>query len=83
MSNLTLFTTVLQMLPWDSTLGPIVFLYFGPETVIPLTSILAGIIGAVLVFWRYIVVMVRKLFKRMYNREEAFVEPVSDFEADA
>jgi hypothetical protein len=37
--------------------------YFGPDTIMPLGSILAAIVGAGLIFWNRLVLMVRKLFR--------------------
>lgn len=42
----------------DST---VLLLYLGPETIMPLTSILAAIVGFVLIFWRLLI----KPFKKM------------------
>ena len=39
--------------------------YLGPETLLPLWSILAGIIGFILVFWRLIVKFFRTLYRRI------------------
>jgi hypothetical protein len=50
--------------------GLIVFLYLGPETLLPVASFIAGIIGVLLVFWRYIVSSIRKFVKLLFSRKE-------------
>jgi hypothetical protein len=43
-------------------------LYFGPETVVPVGSAIAGAIGVVLMFGRRTVAMVRGTFARLFHR---------------
>lgn len=42
--------------------------YFGPETFLPLTSVIAGVAGVVLMFgrnsWRFVIERVRGLFQK-------------------
>jgi hypothetical protein len=40
------------------------FLYLGPDTIMPLASILAAVAGFLLLFWRYIVNFIKKIFRR-------------------
>jgi len=40
-------------------------LYLGPETLMPLASILAAIVGFFLMFWRVIVKFVKKTYRKM------------------
>jgi hypothetical protein len=42
---------------------PLVILYIGPETILPLTSALAAILGVVLMFWQRFVGLIRKLWR--------------------
>jgi hypothetical protein len=53
-------------------------LYLGPETTLPLVSLLAGLVGIVLLFGRYLMSMARKALKasrqrvaRLFGRGEA------------
>lgn len=46
-----------------------IILYLGPDNLIPLASILAAVIGFILLFWHRLVGLVRKLFGR--GRPEA------------
>ncbi|MBW3534259.1 MAG: hypothetical protein KY453_03415 [Gemmatimonadetes bacterium] len=40
-------------------------LYFGPETIMPLASAAAAAVGAVLMFWRRAVALVRSAFRSL------------------
>jgi hypothetical protein len=39
-------------------------LYLGPETVVPFASILAAIVGMLLMAWRYVLGLVLRVFRR-------------------
>ena len=41
------------------------FLYLGPDTILPLTSICAGLIGFVLIFWRFFLGLGRRFYQRI------------------
>lgn len=45
-------------------------LYLGPETIMPLASILAAIVGVILIFWRYITGFLRRIFRRITGKKE-------------
>jgi hypothetical protein len=60
-------------------------LYLGPETIMPLASILAALIGFALIAWRYIVNFFKKAFKfvqvRIFHKtpeEPVYVEAQED-----
>lgn len=38
-------------------------LYLGPETIMPLASIIAAIVGVILIFWRFILKSVKNFFR--------------------
>jgi hypothetical protein len=42
-------------------------MYLGPETLMPIASALAAIIGVVLMFWRRTVAFVRAGFSRVFR----------------
>jgi hypothetical protein len=42
---------------------PIVILYIGPETMLPLTSALAAIVGVLLIFWQRALGLARKVLR--------------------
>jgi len=39
-------------------------MYFGPETYVPLASVIAGLTGLILTFWRRLKGLVRRVFQR-------------------
>ena len=41
--------------------------YIGPETMIPLASVLAAAGGIVLIFWRYVVLVIRRIFRTIFR----------------
>ena len=54
-----LFLSLPQGLPFQ----PILFMYLGPETIMPLASVLAAVIGVLLIAWRYVLAFFKKVFK--------------------
>ena len=44
--------------------------YFGPETLMPIGSAIAAVVGVVLMFWRRIVALVQGVFLRIFPRRE-------------
>ena len=66
----------------------LVLLYLGPETIMPLASILAAVLGFVLIFWRWIVNFIKKIFRRSKGEEieaqaettepEIYVDPLDE-----
>ena len=46
------------------------FFYLGPNTVMPLASLLAAIVGIVLIFWRFIFGFFRKSFRRLVRKKD-------------
>jgi hypothetical protein len=63
MLSLVLPINLVQLIPWDSALGSIALLYLGPETLMPVASVLAAIVGVVLIFWRFVVGKIRKILR--------------------
>jgi hypothetical protein len=49
--------------PWGLDFPLVPFLYIGPETIMPLASILAAIVGVLLIVWRYVVGFLRKVIR--------------------
>lgn len=72
--NIGSLYAVAQSLPWLPTSGAVFVAYLGPNTVLPIASALAAGIGVLLVFWRYIVAMVRGAFRAISKSKE----PVSN-----
>jgi hypothetical protein len=79
----TLVVDFAKLLPWDTAGNPIVFLYFGPETVLPLASFLAGAIGVILMFWRYILGFIRRSFRTLFRRNKAQVDLADTLDVDS
>ncbi len=52
------------------TVLPWVLLYIGPEAFLPLTSAIAAIAGAVLIFWNRLVGLVRKVWHALTRRPD-------------
>lgn len=46
-----------------------VIFYLGPNTVMPLASILAAIVGVILIFWRFIVRFIRFVYQSVFRRK--------------
>jgi hypothetical protein len=47
---------------------PVIFAYIGPETMLPLASIIGGIIGVLLMIWQRIVSFVSGVYARLIGR---------------
>jgi hypothetical protein len=48
---------------------PIILLYIGPETMLPLASALAAIAGVLLMFWHRLVGWIRKIWRFIARKE--------------
>jgi hypothetical protein len=62
LDNLAYSTKVVQYLP-------IMMLYIGPETMLPLLSALAAIGGVLLMFWQRFVGLVKKLWRVIARKQ--------------
>ena len=62
LDNLASSTNVVQYLP-------IMMLYIGPETMLPLLSALAAIGGVLLMFWQRFVGLVKKLWLLIVRKQ--------------
>jgi hypothetical protein len=62
--------------------NPIMFLYFGPEVVLPIASFLAAAAGVILMFWRQIVSFVRKGTRLVLRKGDAPVAVRDDLDMD-
>ncbi len=50
-------------------------LYLGPNTVMPLASIVAAIVGVILIFWRFIFGFIRRGFRALFRRKDPAASP--------
>jgi hypothetical protein len=53
--------------------------YLGPESIMPIASIIAAVIGFILILWRYILSFIKKIYKHLYYKitRKPIPEPVS------
>jgi hypothetical protein len=49
---------------------PLMMLYLGPETMLPLASTLAAVGGVLLIFWQRLVGLVRKLWRVLMRKAD-------------
>lgn len=72
-----------QAAPWHPPfLADHAVAYLGPQTVLPLASVLAAAIGVILMFWRYIAATVRKAFQVLFKRTSPDATPNSEVSED-
>jgi hypothetical protein len=43
--------------------------YIGPETILPVTSALAAALGILLMFWQYVIGLVKKPFQLLFGKK--------------
>lgn len=55
-----------------------IIFYLGPQTVLPLASVIAAVIGFVAIFWRNLVGIGRKFVKTIFRRQEKDADPNSE-----
>jgi len=60
------YNLIIQLNP--DQLLPIAILYVGPETLLPLTSALAAIVGVLLIGWRWMVMIVGRAWRFFSKR---------------
>lgn len=60
----------------------VIFLYAGPDQILPLVSILGTIVGILLIWWRRFVVLIRKGWRALSRKpQEVVAEPSTKIEA--
>ena len=67
--HIQLFTIVIPNLLGNLGDQAILLLYLGPETIMPLASILGAAVGFLLIFWRLLLKPFKKLFG-FHNNED-------------
>ena len=72
--NLTILADATALLPLDTTTLAFVFLYIGPEIILPVASAIASLIGLILMFWRYVTKTVRTFFRRLFSGKKGALE---------
>lgn len=58
-----------------------VLLYFGPETIMPVTSVLAAAVGVVLIFWRHLTTTIRVGFRRLFVKKQVYSDSSSNLDS--
>lgn len=72
-----------QAAPWHPPfIAGHIAAYLGPQTVLPLASVLAAAIGVILMFWRYIAATARKAFQTLFKRATPDGAPNSEVPED-
>jgi hypothetical protein len=60
------------------------FAYLGPETMMPLASIVGVVVGMVLMFWRKLLLFVREAFRRVWpSAKDPVSNSVANLETDS
>lgn len=67
----------MQVLSQDLEKTSLVLAYMGPQTVLPLASFIAAIVGFVLIFWRFVAKVVRRFFNFIFRRGHANDDAIS------
>jgi len=52
---------------------PILWAYVGPDMILPLTSVLAGIVGIVLICWRFLLNSLKAGYRLVFRKKSADV----------
>lgn len=60
--TVTLALVMDHLLRPDAGLWTLTLLYVGPDQILPLISFLGAIVGVLLIFWRYVVGLVRRVW---------------------
>lgn len=53
---------------------PTLLCYIGPETMLPLASLLAAVTGFILMFWKYVFRLIRRMFGAIFCRKQKNVD---------
>jgi hypothetical protein len=53
---------------------PVLLGYIGPETMLPLASVLAAVMGFILMFWRYIFRLIRRMIGVIFRRKQKNID---------
>jgi predicted membrane protein len=59
-----------------------VLLYLGPNTVMPLASLVAVLVGVILIFWRFALGLVRGAFRVLFRRKDHADSPINETPSD-
>lgn len=79
--GLALLLGAIQTLTVGAFLHRAVLLYLGPETIMPITSVLAAAVGMVLLFWRQVTATVRTGFRRLFVQKRGYSDSNSNLDS--
>lgn len=52
--------------------------YIDPQQIMPLTSVLAGVVGILLIFWSYFLRLLKYPFQALHRKKADMLVPVED-----
>jgi hypothetical protein len=67
-STATLALVMHHLLRPDAGLWTLTLLYVGPDQILPLASFLSAFVGVILIFWRYLVGLVKRAWHTLVKR---------------
>jgi hypothetical protein len=67
-STVTLALVMHHLLRPDAGLSTLTLLYVGPDQILPLASFLSAFVGLLLIFWRYVVGLVKRAWDSLVKR---------------
>jgi hypothetical protein len=67
-STATLALVMDHLLRPDAGLWTLTLLYVGPDQILPLASFLSAFVGVLLIFWRYVVGLVKRAWHTLVKR---------------
>ena len=74
--DLGMFAARIVVNPFGNIDTLFTFLYLGPETIMPLASIIATILGAILIFWRFIFGSIKRFWR--FIRHKGQESPIDE-----
>jgi len=66
--TVTLALVMHHLLRPDAGLSTLTLLYVGPDQILPLASFLSAFVGVLLIFWRYVVGLVKRAWYALVKR---------------
>jgi hypothetical protein len=67
-TTVTLALVMDHLLRPDAGLWTLTLLYVGPDQILPLASFLSAFVGVILIFWRYLVGLVKRAWHTLVKR---------------
>jgi hypothetical protein len=67
-TTVTLALVMDHLLRPDAGLWTLTLLYVGPDQILPLASFLSAFVGVLLIFWRYLIGLVKRAWHTLVKR---------------